>query len=86
MSTIKFRPQRSTFNEAMLEAVEIPASKEALLKHLNAIHPFICIRNYKVEDISIAKRGVDKRNGWDTYSVTIKNLGCIGFINSSLES
>lgn len=65
---MKFRPQRATLKEAMLECVELPDNLEALARHLNI----------SVADISVTAYGFDARIGWDTHLITTKD-GVLGF-------
>lgn len=76
---MKFRPQRGSLEDAMKEVVEIPATVEALVEHLNNT---LGLRNYKVHSQAVRVRayGYDERVNWHTYVVTV-NGNAIGFTN-----
>jgi len=70
-----FRPHRQFLAEAMEEVVELK-DKEDLVRHIQEEWAWYK-HGYKLtnETITVEKygNGIDKRIGWDTYIVEVKN-------------
>jgi hypothetical protein len=79
---MKFREHRRFLDEAMETVVEV-ADRAALVEHIRTLlEPWG--RTVTDGDLVIAPYAHDDRIGWDTYIVTIKGYGVIGFTNGPL--
>lgn len=75
---MKFREHRGAYMDSMATVVEI-ADHAALVDHIRSM-----LAPYRFEFDSRLLRvkpygGIDSRNGWDTYIVTIDGFGVVGF-------
>jgi hypothetical protein len=81
---MKYRDHRGLLADSLDTTVEIPATKEALIAHLNAISssgPKLT----NPDSVTVEKygHGIDKRCGWDTHIVAV--YGCaVGFTDGPL--
>lgn len=71
-ATLQIRMHRDTFAASMATLATIPATRDALRVHLTANVGWAYVRSgmteYKIEG---SRYGFDKRNGWETYLVTL---------------
>ena len=75
---MKFRPQRGLLADAMAECVELPATLEAVAKHVMSDIADIEVRPYL--DLP------DKRIDWNsTFIVMHRKLGPMGFTDGPLS-
>jgi hypothetical protein len=74
LELIKFRPQRGSLQDSMVECVVLPRSLNALAEHLQC----------KVEEVKVESYfRYDDRVNWDTFLVTVNGCG-VGFTNGSV--
>lgn len=74
---MKYRPQRSSFKQAMQEVVEVANRVELAMVIGRQMSTPV-----KAEQLSFATIGLDTRNGWDTYRVCVD--GCaVGFADAA---
>ncbi len=84
MMSFLFRPHRGLLDDAMKEVIEFH-TKADLIKHID--QELSCFKHdYKIDDttVEIKPYGYDKRIGWDTNIVTLKDYGVFGFTNKSV--
>lgn len=75
-----FRQHRGGFKESMDTVQELDNSKEALINKLNEILKDSSI-SATLDNVAINNYSFDKRNNWETFAVSIKGYGVIGFVN-----
>ncbi len=77
---IKYRDHRGSLDESMKTVQEFE-TKQDLVKYLkeNCVVPFYGY-NLRMDHYCF-----DKRINWDTYIVTIKGFGVVGFANGLLN-
>lgn len=71
---MKFRRQHGGFAESMATTREMPSTVEALAGLLKVPPGAIKVTPYG---------GIDPRNGWDTYLVSVNGCG-VGFTDSAV--
>lgn len=80
---MKFREHRGQLDEAMGTVIEV-ADRPALVAHIRALlEPY----GWAVadDDVTVNKYGgFDKRIGWDTYIVIVRDYGVMGFTDGAL--
>lgn len=81
----KYIHHRGGYEDSMSTAVEVD-SKDVLLNHLNrGVAPGYPM---EVSDVEFEHKGIDDRNGWDTYYVTAMAFGercVIGMIDGIVQ-
>lgn len=87
MTKILFRPQRGSLAAAMVEVVELDATKSAVLAHVKQM----CADFEDVIDIEIKHYCFDERIGWDTWLVGViteksKEPMARGYINGPISN
>lgn len=80
---MKFREHRGGFDDSMSTVVEV-ADRAALLDHMRKLlQPYPSAPPVTDETVRIESYyGVDKRNGWDTHIVILKDYGPFGYTDS----
>jgi len=74
---MRFREHRGTLADSMATVVEV-ADRAALVAHVENLLGHAA-------DIEVKPYGgVDQRNGWDTYIVTLAGYGVLGFTDGAL--
>ncbi len=81
---MKYRDHRGLLAESLETTVEIPATKEALMAHLTAIHPTSPVTDPATITVKKYGDGIDGRCGWDTHIVAV-NGRAVGFTDGPLE-
>lgn len=81
---MKFRQHRGGFDESMATYVDL-ADRAALLDHMRKLlAPYPTAPPVTEETVEIKPYyGIDKRNGWDTHIVILKDYGPFGFTDST---
>lgn len=75
----KFRPQRGSLADAMDEVEEFESKADLVKKLINDYKGFFPSRTISESTVEIKPYIYDDRINWDTYIVTIKGLGVLGF-------
>jgi hypothetical protein len=80
---MKFREHRGDFESSMQTVVEVQSLTE-LTDHINKLlAPYVV--SFSKDKVKITPYvTLDKRNGWNTYIVTIDGYGVIGFTDGEL--
>ena len=78
----KFRKHRGSLEDALATTVEV-ANRDDLLAHVLADFP-PWWGSFEPDALEIRFYCYDERIGWDTYIVTIKGHGVIGFTDGPL--
>lgn len=74
-----FREHRGSLDETMETVVELDPTLEALIAHIGKL--FMEEDLHPISKIEVKYYGYDARIGWETYIVTSKGWGVIGFTN-----
>ena len=81
-----FRPHRGLLADAMAEVEEIKTLPDMVEKIKRDLEPYA--HNYVINEntVKVEPYGYDDRINWDTYIVTLKDYGVIGFTNGNLQA
>jgi len=72
---IQFREQRGSLRDSMATRVELAGRKELVLH----IRKLLSDRMIDEEEIEIKPYAYDSRTGWETYLVSVRDYGVVGF-------
>lgn len=78
-----YREHRGSLQDSMETVKELDRTRAALSVHLNAIYTGMGIT---AEQLIIAPHAKDDRIGWDTYIVSMKDVGVLGFVNGPVTA
>jgi len=82
---LKVRKHRGGYEDSMATAAEIEPTVAALIAYFFAADtPLSVLRKYRKTLKVDPYYGVDSRNGWNTYIVTLPNHGVLGFTDGPL--
>lgn len=82
---MKLRQNRHTLEESMETTKEIAASRNVLVREINnAFKPWVKHPIVTPDQVHVSYYGLDMRNGWDTYIVSIDGFGVFGFTDGPL--
>jgi hypothetical protein len=81
---MKLREHRGSLEDSMATVVEIPATKEALVKEIvKKLSKFYV--NISEESVTVEPYAFDERIGWDSHVVSVKGHGVYGFTDGPLD-
>jgi len=86
-TSFKFRPHRGSLAKSM-EDGETFVNKEAMCASLQEkILSWSTTQKITTSNVEVTKYGVgkDKRNGWDTHLVFIRDFGVLGFTDGPVD-
>jgi hypothetical protein len=75
---LRFREHRAVLADSLATEVEL-GGREELIAYIRRLLPERVIRD---EDVEVKAYAYDPRTGWQTYIVTIKDYGVIGFTDT----
>ena len=79
---MRFREHRGNLYDSLKTTIEIKDKQELyeiLREDLNHFY-----FDFSIDDMQCIPQGFDRRCGWDTYLITIKNFGVIGMTDGKL--
>lgn len=82
---MKIREHRSGFDESMATVQNIIPMRSFLAGYIHGKWFKNIKERISPEDVTIEPYGYDKRNGWDTYIVSVKGLGVFGFTDGPVH-
>jgi hypothetical protein len=82
---MKLRRHRGGYEESMETTIEIEPTKTALLKAIQDSALIGLPTDLTEDHLSVSQAGMDQRNGWDTYLVTIEGWGVYGYTDGPLK-
>lgn len=75
---MRVREHRGSLVDSLKTVKEIPATKEDLVDHINNVLGLPGMF-FGPGSITIVGQGFDKRIGWDTYLIVVKDFGIFGY-------
>ena len=77
---MRFREQRGGLNESLTTVVNLNGRADLIAYLTRLLNPV----PVSSEDVIVKAYGFDDRIGWDTYVVSVRNYGVVGFIDGAV--
>lgn len=74
---MRVRQHRGTLIDSLKTVIQIPATKEDLIDHINNVMNLPV--KFGTGSIRIVNQGKDDRIGWDSHLIVVEGLGVFGY-------
>lgn len=81
---MKIRQHRVPYRESMATTLEVEPTKAAILRTILSSGTVDLPEGLTKDDIFVERYAYDPCNGWNAYSVVIRNWGLYGFTDGPL--